>query len=89
MRQLLFSRIVTHFPTSEEKGDAPKSRKGDYGIDYTGDYCLLSSADPCHKVKSEKTDTAPVECADDSEYQSESVKYHNQYSLSNYWADAR
>lgn len=61
-----FLLLVLCFAASEQKGDAPKTCKGNYGVDDSGDYCLLASTDPCYKVELKKSDTAPVKCADDS-----------------------
>jgi len=67
---------------SEEKGDAPKTCKGNYGVNNTGNDCLLTATDPCYKVETEKTDASPVQCADDGEQKGYSVKYHIKYNLS-------
>lgn len=63
--------------TSEKKRNTPESRKGNNSVDDSGNDGLLAAADPCYKVESEKTDAAPIECAHDSKYEGESVKYHS------------
>ncbi len=75
------SGFVVCFAASEKKGNAPKSCEGNQGVDDSGDDGLLAAADPCYEVELEKSDAAPVECADDNEYEGESVKYHS-YILS-------
>jgi len=66
------------FSRAEEKGNAPDARKCDEGVDNACNQGILTAADPRDEVELEKSDAAPVECADDNEYQGESVKYHNQ-----------
>ena len=61
---------------TENKGYAPNSRNRDQRIDDPAQD-RHGSADPGNNVKIEKTDTTPVESADNSENKSYSIYYHH------------
>ena len=60
---------------AEEKGNAPNARKRDDGIYDAAEKCLLAAEEPRDDIELEKTDTAPVEAADDGEDECDSVKH--------------
>ena len=62
-------------PVAEEQGNAPKSRQTDEGEDNSAEGGSLSAEKPAHKVELEQADRAPVQRADDNEYQRCSVKH--------------
>ena len=70
------------FPCTEDKRDAPDSRKSYHCINNTADECVLTAAYPCNYIKLKKTYASPVKCADYSEYQRYSIHYHVLSSLS-------
>ena len=49
---------------AEKQRDAPDSRKGDDGVDYSAENGILTAADPGDDVKSEKPDASPVQRTD-------------------------
>ena len=65
------------FSASEKKGNTPKTCKGNQCVDDSGDNGLLATSDPCYEIEFEKSDAAPVKCADYNKYEGESVEYHS------------
>lgn len=61
---------------SEEKGNAPDSRKCDDRIDDAAEKRVLSAEDPGDKIELEKADAAPVQCADDRQNERKSVEHN-------------
>ena len=62
---------------SEQERYAPYRCKPYHCVDYSRGKRSLSSADPCHDVKFEESYRAPVDAADDGDYQSYSVKHYD------------
>jgi hypothetical protein len=56
-------------PLSEQQRDAPDGAKPHKGVDYAADRGGLSAEQPCDHIKAEQTYAAPVEAADNGEYQ--------------------
>ena len=81
MHQFLFiilsvGRTCSFVFRPEEQRNAPDSRQSDNGVNNSAYYSFLTSANPCNYIELEKSDTTPVKCADDGQYQCDSVKYH-------------
>ena len=62
-------------PVAEEKGNAPQSSQTHEGENDPAEGGSLSAEKPAHKVELEKSDRAPVQRADDHQYQRCSVKH--------------
>ena len=78
---LLVDRLKS-FSCAEDKRNTPDSRKSNYCINYTAEKCILTAAYPCNYIKLKKSYASPVECADYSEYQRNSIHNHFLSSLS-------
>ena len=79
---ILFVECLELFTRSEEKRNAPYSRKCYHRINDAGKERVLTSTDPCDDVKAEYTDATPVECADYRDYQGNSIHNHFLFFLS-------
>ena len=66
---------------SEEKGNAPDSRKCDDRVNDAAEQGVLSAEDPGDEVKLEKTDAAPVQSADDRQNERKSVEHNENPSF--------
>ena len=62
-------------PVAEEEGNAPQSRQTHKSENDSAEGGSLSAEKPAHKVKLEQADRAPVQRADDNQYQRCSVKH--------------
>ena len=62
-------------PVAEEKGYAPQSCQTHEGENDSAEGGSLSAEKPAHKVELEQADRAPVQRADDNQYQRCSVKH--------------
>ena len=73
-----FLSILDGFSGTEQKGNAPKSRQGDYRVDDTADKGILSAEDPRYQIKLEQANAAPVHGANDDQQQCDSVQKHSE-----------
>lgn len=71
-----FCSFVGTAVTLEQQGYTPKCGETDKGVDNTAHNGGLAAADPCNDVKSEKSDAAPVDTADDGQYQRNAIYNH-------------
>ena len=71
-KKLLFD-LVEGFARTEEQRDAPDARQTHRGIDDTREQGRRSTADPCNDIELEQTDAAPVERADDTDDQRNTI----------------
>ena len=62
---------------SEQERDAPQCRETDQCVDDAAECGCLPAEKVRDKVKSEYTDKAPVDAADDGKHQGNSVHDHN------------
>ena len=66
---------------AEKERYAPNRRKCDDGIYDTAEKCILTAEKPCDDIKLKKTDTTPVETADDGENKCNSVEHNEKPSF--------
>lgn len=60
----------------KKQRDAPQAGSADKCKNYSAQQGLLTSEQPSHDVKGEEADAAPVDGANDSEYQCEFSDHH-------------
>ena len=73
---IAFANLSEFFSCAEQKRYAPDTREGNDCIDYSAEKGVSAAAYPSDKVESKKTDATPVQRADYSYYQRNSVHYH-------------
>ena len=69
----LFFDSVKGFACAKDQRDTPDARKPYRGIDDTREQRGRSAADPSNDIELEQTNAAPVECADDTDDQRNTV----------------
>ena len=69
----LLGDLVVGFAGAEEERDAPDAGERNDGINDAAEDRGLAAAQPCHKVKLEQADAAPVQRADDGEDQRNTI----------------
>ena len=76
------ARDLLRITFTEEQGDTPYCRKRDDGIYDAAEDRILSAKKPCDDIKPKKTDTAPVETADNGKNECNSVEHNEKTFLS-------